>query len=83
VRDMQARAFALQLEVEPDHEPFDIRPAEIGIHVDVAYGEHDVEDFVAIARRLADEIPDATLHTIPGAGHLPALEQPDAVAALL
>ena len=83
VRDMQARAFELQLATEPDAEPFDIRPAEIAVPVDVVHGERDVEDFIAIARRLAGEIPDATLHAIPDAGHLPALEQPDAVAALL
>ena len=83
VREMQARAFELQLAAEPEQEPFDIRPAEIAIPVDVVYGERDVEDFIAIARRLADEIPDAKLHAIPDAGHLPALEQPDAVAALL
>jgi pimeloyl-ACP methyl ester carboxylesterase len=30
-----------------------------------------------IARRLADEIPDARLETIPGAAHIPSLERPE------
>ena len=49
----------------------------------VAHGDGDVADFVAIAHRLARELPDAVLHAIAGAGHLPALEQPAAVARLI
>ena len=49
----------------------------------VAVGEHDKADFHAIAERLAREIPDAELVVIPGAGHLPSMEQPDATAALV
>ena len=41
-------------------------------------GEHDVEDFRAIARRLATELPRARALTIAGAAHLPSLEQPEA-----
>jgi 3-oxoadipate enol-lactonase len=87
VRDMQARAFRLQLEV--DTEPVELDPpvserlAEIVVPTVVAYGDGDVADFVAIAHRLARELPDATLHAIAGAGHLPALEQPAAVARLI
>jgi 3-oxoadipate enol-lactonase len=49
----------------------------------VAVGEHDKPDFLAIAERLARELPDARLEVIPGAGHLPPLEQPEATAALV
>jgi pimeloyl-ACP methyl ester carboxylesterase len=87
VREMQARAFELQLAEEP--EPVEADPSvaerlhELAMPVAVAYGERDVADFIAIAQRLATELPDATLHAIAGAGHLPALEQPAAVAKLL
>lgn len=47
----------------------------------VLIGELDLPDFQAIARRLAAEIPRATLHTIAGAGHMASMEAPDAVNA--
>ena len=49
----------------------------------VAVGEHDKGDFHAIAERLAREIPSAERVVIPGAGHLPSLEQPEATAELV
>jgi 3-oxoadipate enol-lactonase len=49
----------------------------------VAVGEHDKADFHAIADRLVRELPDAEHALIPGAGHLPALERPEATAALV
>jgi pimeloyl-ACP methyl ester carboxylesterase len=45
----------------------------------VLVGELDLPDFQAIARRLAAELPRATLHTIAGAGHMANMEAPDAV----
>jgi 3-oxoadipate enol-lactonase len=49
----------------------------------VLVGELDLADFQAIARRLAADIPHATLHTIAGAGHMANMEAPDAVNDLL
>ena len=49
----------------------------------MAVGEHDKPDFHAIAERLARELPDAELVIIPGAGHLPSVERPEATAALV
>ena len=49
----------------------------------VAVGEHDKPDFIAIAERLARELPDAELAVIEGAGHLPSLERPEETAALV
>jgi pimeloyl-ACP methyl ester carboxylesterase len=46
-------------------------------------GEHDKPDFHAIAERLAAEPPDAELAVIPGAGHLPSIEQPEATRELV
>jgi pimeloyl-ACP methyl ester carboxylesterase len=87
VADMQRVAFELQLregaesdELDP---PVSTRLAAIGVPATVAYGDRDVEDFEQVARRLAAELPDATLHEIPGAGHLLALDQPAAVAQLV
>ncbi|MGV3694749.1 MAG: hypothetical protein ACO1OA_09545 [Paracoccus marcusii] len=36
-----------------------------------------------MVRATADLIPGATFHLIPGAGHLPCVETPDAHAALM
>ena len=49
----------------------------------VIVGEDDKADFRAIAARLADEIPDARLVTMPGVTHLPSLERPEETAALV
>jgi 3-oxoadipate enol-lactonase len=42
----------------------------------VLVGEEDVEDMHALAKRFATEIPRARLATIPGAAHMPNMEQP-------
>jgi pimeloyl-ACP methyl ester carboxylesterase len=49
----------------------------------VLHGGRDVMAPVAGARLLADGIPGAELHVVPGAGHAVPLEQPGASARLL
>ncbi len=49
----------------------------------VVVGEDDKADFLAIAQHLAEEIPDADLAIVPGAGHLVGVDQPDELNALL
>ena len=49
----------------------------------VAVGEHDKQDFHAIADRLAREIPGAEAVVIQGAGHLPSVEQPAQTAGIV
>jgi 3-oxoadipate enol-lactonase len=49
----------------------------------VLLGELDLPDFKDIARRLATEIPGATLSTIAGAGHMANMEAPAAVNELV
>jgi 3-oxoadipate enol-lactonase len=44
----------------------------------VVVGEHDNADFLEMGERLARELPNAELVVIPGAGHLPSVERPDA-----
>ncbi len=47
----------------------------------VLVGERDILKHAGFARIVADGVPGALLHTIPGAGHAAVIEQPDAVAA--
>ncbi len=87
VADMQRVAFELQLREGAESDELD-PPVSARLHTitaptTVAYGDRDVEDFEQIARRLHAELPDATLHEITGAGHLLALDQPEAVAQLV
>ena len=49
----------------------------------VVDGAEDVPDFRAIARHLAEALPDARAATIPDAAHLPSLERPEAFEDLL
>ena len=58
------------------------RLGELTMPVTVLAGERDVK-FVALARRLADELPRATLTIVSGSGHALALEAPAAVAAAI
>ena len=63
----------------------DSRPhlAAMAVATMVAVGEQDTLTPPALARELAVGIPGATLHIIPGSGHLPPIEKPEATAALL
>jgi 3-oxoadipate enol-lactonase len=83
VADMQERAFRLQLEVEPDSAGLEPRLSDVTMPVTVSFGENDVEDFVVIAHTLAEQLPHATLECVARTAHLPALERPEAVAALI
>lgn len=49
----------------------------------VVAGTEDVNAPVAAARQIADLIPGAVLHEVPGAGHFPPLEAPDVFNGLL
>jgi 2-succinyl-6-hydroxy-2,4-cyclohexadiene-1-carboxylate synthase len=58
------------------------RLPELGLPVLCIAGALD-ETYVAAGRRMASLLPRGTMRTIPGAGHAPQLEAPDAVAAEL
>jgi pimeloyl-ACP methyl ester carboxylesterase len=49
----------------------------------VIVGEDDKPDFHVMAERLARELPNAEFAAIPGAGHLPSIDQPEATLALV
>lgn len=57
------------------------RLAEISCPSLILVGERDTADFHAIAERLAEDIPEATLTRIPGAGHMSNMEAPKAFNA--
>lgn len=59
------------------------RLGEITTPTLVMVGEHDLHDFQAVADALAGAIPGARKLLLPGAGHLPPLEQPEAFARAL
>jgi 3-oxoadipate enol-lactonase len=59
------------------------RLGDVRIPTLVLFGEEDVEDIHRLAEILAAAIPDATLASIPGAAHVPNLEQPAAFDALV
>ena len=66
---------------EPDEEPVPDaaeRLAEIDVPTLVIVGERDRPDILRFADSLAAEIPAARLLTLPGVGHLPNLEAPEA-----
>jgi len=87
VADMQRIAFELQLREDADWDdlepPVSARLGDITVPVTVAFGDGDVGDFEQVARRLDAALPDATLHEVTGAGHLLALDQPEAVTQLI
>ncbi|WP_278234441.1 alpha/beta hydrolase [Isoptericola sp. AK164] len=90
---MQHRAFDIQLAAEADA---DVRGAAVGtprpvpidldqIHVPtlVVSGAHDLDHFRAVAERLVAALPSAEHLDLDWAGHLPTLENPDAIEPLL
>jgi 3-oxoadipate enol-lactonase len=85
VRPQQRRAFELQTaHDEPELLWPDLAPlSSLRMPTLVVVGEHDKADFRAIAHHLAEEIPDADLAVVPGAGHLVGVEQPEELNALL
>jgi len=81
---MQERAFELEAESEAEGtEPETIALDQITARTLVGVGELDKSDFHEIADRLAAEIAGAENTVIPGAGHLPSLERPEATASII
>jgi len=85
LREMQQRAFDLQLAATGD---FELPPAEVDLSAVRApclalSGAHDLPDFREIAASLPGLFPDARHVELPWAGHLPSLERPGEVTSLL
>lgn len=85
VREMQARAFEVQLAAGDDVEgrDLDVLPERLTMPVTVVFGSHDLDFFAATAREVARLVPTARLVELDWAGHLPALERPDETTDLL
>lgn len=85
---MQRHAFDVQIaadQADPGPEPrrVDVDPASIAVPTVVVSGAHDLDHFGEVAALLGAQIPGAETVVLDWAGHLPALERPDAVLALL
>jgi pimeloyl-ACP methyl ester carboxylesterase len=85
VRPQQRSALELQTaHEEPEVQWPELAPlSTLRIPTLVVVGEDDKADFLAIAQHLAEEIPDADLAIVPGAGHLVGVDQPEELNALL
>jgi pimeloyl-ACP methyl ester carboxylesterase len=85
VRPQQLRAFELQsAHEEPEVLWPEMAPlASLGLPTLVVVGEKDKPDFRAIAGHLAEQIPDAELVVVPGAGHLVGVDEPEELNAVL
>ncbi|MGI4876473.1 MAG: alpha/beta fold hydrolase [Janthinobacterium lividum] len=78
--DAGAGAFASQTELSLSRADSRPRLAALDMPVLVIGGEEDTLCTPAMQRELGDALPDATLVTIPGAGHFSLLETPEIVA---
>jgi 3-oxoadipate enol-lactonase len=82
IREQQRNAFALQVGADGEEmllsADLSARLTALDVPTLVLVGQSDHADFHALAHRLASTLPNARRETIPGAGHLPSLEQPDA-----
>jgi pimeloyl-ACP methyl ester carboxylesterase len=56
---------------------------EVQVPVTIACGDLDVPYLITRSRELADRLPNARYHVLPGMAHQPYLEQPDKVAQLV
>ena len=85
---MQRRAFEVQLAADEQDPPpaprrVEVDPAAIAVDTVVVSGALDLDLFREVAAVLARDIPGAESVELDWAGHLPSLERPDAVLALL
>jgi pimeloyl-ACP methyl ester carboxylesterase len=88
VAQMQRRAFEVQLAADEQDPPpsmrrIEVDPTALTVDTLVVSGEHDLGHFRTVARHLAERIPGAEWVELDWAGHLPSLERPDVVLALL
>jgi 3-oxoadipate enol-lactonase len=86
---MTLRTYELQQPVDGRVQPVwpepsaEMRLREIDLPTLLVVGERDRPELLALSAALMRELPHARLETVAGAGHLPGLERPDALNALL
>jgi pimeloyl-ACP methyl ester carboxylesterase len=85
VREMQRHAFDVQLAVADEVEQIRVESDLSAITAPslIVSGGHDFADFRQIAVRLAEQLGGAQHVELPWAGHLPSVEDPDALQPLL
>jgi pimeloyl-ACP methyl ester carboxylesterase len=88
VREMILRSYELQSAEEAEEDPvleppINERLGEIRCPTLVIVGDEDIADMQGIAAHVAASIEGARLETVAGASHLPSLERPDEVNAIL
>jgi len=86
VAAMQEHAFRVQLAAadQPDEEEeLDVTLSRISAPTTVVFGRHDLDHFASVARYLAAGLPHAELIELDWSGHLPNLERPAAITALI
>ncbi|MGR6920379.1 alpha/beta fold hydrolase [[Actinomadura] parvosata] len=82
---MQRHAFEVQLAADPEPEQTEREVSLPGVDAPalVVAGGHDLPFFQESARHVAAALPQGRLLELPWAGHLPALERPEEISALL
>ncbi len=85
VRLMQRQAFEIQLAAPEEYEPAEVAVDLRAITAPslIVSGAKDLPDFRLIAARLTAMLPRARPVELPWAGHLPTLERPQELSALL
>jgi 3-oxoadipate enol-lactonase len=81
--EMARASFELQLGAEDHQRETPVDLSSIAVPTLVVSAGRDFADFALIADRIAAEVPGAQRAEVPDAGHVIALERPDAAAALL
>lgn len=82
VREMQRRAFELQLDTEGVKVDWLYPPAierldEVSCPALIVVGSHDHWDILEMGARLARELPNAKIVQMPNCAHLPSMERPE------
>jgi pimeloyl-ACP methyl ester carboxylesterase len=83
VAEMSRRSFEHQLGVEAQAREDPVDLGSIAVPTLAVSGGLDFPDFARFADEIAATVPDAERAEVPDAGHLIALERPDAAAAIL
>jgi 3-oxoadipate enol-lactonase len=83
VAEMSRKAFALQDGVDASAREEPVELGAIAVPTLTVSGGLDFPDFARFADRIAADVPNAERAEVPDAGHLIALERPDAAAAIL
>lgn len=88
LRVMQRHCLDVQLAADASPEPYEVddvavEPAQITVPTLTVSGGHDLDVFQHVSAHLAQTMPNARRLHLPWAGHLPSMERPAEVTALL